>query len=210
MLRRAIFIILIVCLTNCSLPKPDYSLFLTNRPTSILIFQPLNSTASVDAPEKFMSTVSEAVAEQGYYVFPVALVDRLLKENGVITPIEMRQVSRAKLQEIFKADALLDITIEEWGTSYVVFNSTTTVKLHYKLIDLHSGGLLWEYSWTVVDSSNNGSNDFIAVLAGSLVHAISGAAGDPEVGLSYQANNQALMHDQVGLLSGPRAPVDPS
>lgn len=100
-MRNFYYIILILGLTNCASSRPDYSLFYQHKPKTILVIQPLNNTATVDAPEKFMSTITEPIAERGYYVFPVAIADRLLKENGVISPIEMRQISRDKLREIF-------------------------------------------------------------------------------------------------------------
>lgn len=103
------------------------------------------------------------------------------------------------------ADALLDITIEEWGTSYLVINSTTTVKLNYRLVDLHSGQEIWNYTRSASTSGNSSGNGWVGVLAGSLAHAIQSSSGDEEVGISTRLNGAVIPNNGVGLLSGPRA-----
>lgn len=199
------FVVIVLCflITGCA-KKPDYSLFERNKPRVVLIIPPINNTATVDAPEKFLSTVTEPVAEMGYYVIPVAVADRMLKENGVISPVEMRQVSRDKLREIFGADALLDITIEGWGTSYLVVTSTTTVKLRYRLLDLHTGQELWSYEDALFSYSGSSGRNAVGVLVGSLAHAIKATATDEEIELSAYLNNRVLMNNSRGLLKGPR------
>lgn len=197
-------------LSSCSSrPQPDYTRFYDRLPKSILVIAPLNETATVEASDRFMSTISTAVAERGYYVFPLVLVDQMLKENGVVSPIEMRQVSPAKLYEIFGADALLDITIVNWGTSYSVINSTTEVALDYQLFDLGSGELIWSGSGRAVDTPHN-SGDLGEVLAQALVHAVASTMSDKEIDLARAANFDVLHDKRSGLLPGPRLPQNDS
>jgi hypothetical protein len=171
-----------------------------------LVIAPLNETATVEASDKFMSTISTAVAERGYYVFPLVLVDQMLKENGVVSPIEMRQVSPAKLYEIFGADALLDITIVNWGTSYSVINSTTEVALDYQLFDLGSGELIWSGSGRAVDTSQSSGDGLGELVAQALAHAIVNTMSDKEIELAHRANWDVLHDRRSGLLPGPRLP----
>ena len=60
--------------------------------------------------------MTRPLAELGYYVFPVVLVDHFFKENGMPTPGEMVQAPLEKIREIIGADAVLYITLKQYGT----------------------------------------------------------------------------------------------
>ena len=81
----------------------------------------------------------------GYYVLPVAVVDALLKAEGVPLPDLMHAVPLSKLHEVYGADAVLYVTIKHWTTKYVVLNATTTVTLAYRLVDSKTGTSLWQH-----------------------------------------------------------------
>jgi len=78
----------------------DYTAFRESKPRSILVLPPLNNSPDVRATYSFLSTVTQPLAEDGYYVFPVVLVDQTFKENGLINAGEIHEVSLAKLREI--------------------------------------------------------------------------------------------------------------
>jgi hypothetical protein len=197
-------------LSSCAVRQMDYGAYRAHMPKSILIIPPLNETTATNADYKYLSTITEVVAEKGYYVFPLALVDLIFKENGVISPVEMRQVSRDKLREIFGADAILDIRIKSWGTKYLMLSSYTEVTLSFELSDLNSGVSLWSDTITIHDNQNNsGQGDLAGMLIGSLIHAIASKLTEPEIGLARQANIQAL-DSQSGLLPGPRVLIRPN
>jgi len=88
----------------------------------------------------------ETARRGGYYVFPVAVIDQFLKDNGMPTPDEMHTASLAKIREIIGADAVLYVTITEWGQKYQVLQSTTVVHADAKLVDTVTGTTLWEGS----------------------------------------------------------------
>lgn len=208
-LPTILFAVLVV-LSGCSAAaKPDYTLFRERLPKSILVVAPINQTASIEATSQYMPTISSAVAERGYYVFPVLLVDQIFKENGVVSPAEIRQVSAAKLQEVFGADAFMDISISDWGTTYLVIHSQTEVAIEYQLIDLASGEPLWSGSERVIESSQS-SSTWGNAMVDALTHAVSNTAFEKEVDLAQTANFRALHNRSSGLLSGPRAPQDQS
>jgi hypothetical protein len=52
-------------------------------PRSILMLPPLNESTAVEATWGYLSTVTQPLAERGFYVFPVAVIDQFLKENGL-------------------------------------------------------------------------------------------------------------------------------
>jgi curli biogenesis system outer membrane secretion channel CsgG len=59
------------------------------------------------------------------------------------TPGEMHSVSLAKLRKVFGADAVLDVTIEEYGQKYQVLSSTTVVEARANLLNAKIGAILW-------------------------------------------------------------------
>lgn len=204
-MRSACGILAFLGLSACAAP-PDYGPFLDHQPRSILVLPPLNETSEVRASDAFLSTVSTALGECGYYVFPVALVDRMIKENGLPTPGEMHQVPLERLDRVFDADAVLYITIKEWTTRYIILDTTTTVRLAYRLVDVRTGTELWQREQTFRESSSAGAQDPISLILAALVSAVVSAASDPEWSLARRANAGLFHHAQQGLLKGPRHP----
>lgn len=193
----------------CAAPaeEMDRTAYLEHMPHSILVLPPLEETPVAEAPYQWLVSITRPLAEQGYYVFPVALVDLILKENGLPTPGEMHQVSLQKLGEVFGADAVLYVTLKEWGTSYMVLSSQTTVSIQARLVDVKTGAELWRGERTAVQDSNSGNQSGLAgMLVGAIVVQVSASAADPSPGLARRANWE-LVHDGTqGLLVGPRHP----
>src|SRR5471032_3364269 len=131
-------------LGGCVSPKTvDYSAYKQSRPKTILVLPPLNDSPDVKASYSMLSQVTFPLAEAGYYVMPVALVDETFRQNGLTRPNDIQQVSPAKLKDIFGADAALYISVTQYGTRYLVISSETRVTATAKLVDLKSGMTLW-------------------------------------------------------------------
>lgn len=96
----------------------DYTAFKRDQPHSILVLPPVNETSDVAASSSLLSQMTQPLAEAGYYVMPVALMDETFRQNGLTTPAEIEQVSPAKLREIFGADAVLYSKITQYGSVY--------------------------------------------------------------------------------------------
>ena len=61
----------------------DYTALKESAPRSILVIPPMNNSVEVTAPYSFLSTITAPLAESGYYVYPVSVIDSFLKENGL-------------------------------------------------------------------------------------------------------------------------------
>jgi hypothetical protein len=132
-------------LTGCAAPKPyDYTKLHENQPRSILVLPPLNQTPSLQATYGYLTTVTQPIAERGYYVFPVAMVDRFFRENGMPTAWEMHQVPLNKLAEIMGADTVMYVTLKEYGTKYLLLDSASIVRAEARRVDTRTGLLLWQ------------------------------------------------------------------
>lgn len=145
-------------LGGCVAPKTvDYSAYKQARPKTILVLPPLNTSPDVKASYSLLSQVTFPLAEAGYYVLPITLVDETFRQNGLTTPDDIHQAPANKLRDIFGADAALYITVTEYGTRYMVISSETAVTATAKLVDLKSGTTLWTGSARA--SSEEGGNN---------------------------------------------------
>jgi hypothetical protein len=183
----------------------DYSSFRNHRPRSILVLPPLNQTTDVNAPYTYFSTITRPLAECGYYVFPVAVVDAYMQENGLPSPEEMQGVELKKIREIIGADAVLYVTIEEWGQKYIVIQSVTTIKAKAQLIDTVSGDIIWKGTQAVSQGSGGGG-DPIAMLINAAVTQVINKMADFTHDLSRAANNSMVYDAKQGFLAGPYLP----
>jgi len=184
--------------------KVDYGPYRAHMPRSILVLPPLNESTAVDAPYTYLSTVSRPLAECGYYVFPVAVIDAFMKDNGLPTPDEMQNVPLTKIKEVIGADAVLYVTIEDWGQKYQVISSTTIVKARARLVDVATGATLWTGTEQLAQGS--GGNDIISMLVAALITQIVTSMTDPTHQVSRQAATNMVFNQNNGLLFGPRSP----
>jgi hypothetical protein len=191
---------------GCATQQPyDYSAYRAHLPRSILVLPPRNESVEVDATYSYLSTITLPLAEAGYYVFPVAVIDQLLKDNGLPTPDEMHMASLAKIGEIIGADAVLYLTIEEWGQKYQVLSSTTVVNARARLVDVASATTLWEGQAKAVEGSGGGG-DVVAMLIIAAVEQIIESTSDRAHEVARQANAAMIFNPDQGLLYGPRNP----
>jgi hypothetical protein len=168
---RAILLLALASMAACASPEPhDYTLFHEYQPRSVLVLPPLDNSMEVDAAYAYLSTVTRPLAEHGYYVYPVAVVDRMLRDNGLPGPGEMHQVPLQRLGEVFGADAVLFITLYDWGTAYRVLDSATEVTAEASLVDVATGTEIWRKKHTAVYSSSSGQGDLAGMLVGALLN----------------------------------------
>ncbi|WP_353173776.1 DUF799 domain-containing protein [Acinetobacter rudis] len=197
------------CATTATTQK-DMSDFRAHMPRSILVLPPVNDSLDIKAAYSVWSGVTVPIAEAGYYVFPMAVVDSMFKENGVHSGAEAQNIPAKKLQEIFGADAALYIRIKQYGASYQVLQSVSTVAAEAKLIDLKTGTLLWSGSKSLSQSSNNGDSGLIGALVGAVIDQVSNSLSDRSYPLANQVNMMMYTptpsRPGTGLLYGPRSP----
>jgi hypothetical protein len=197
-----------VLLTGCvTAPKVDYSAFRQSHPKSILVLPPLNNTNDIRASASVLSTVTTPIAEAGYYVFPVAVVDQTFKENGLHNAGEIHQTSLEKLQKIFGADAVLYLTVEKYGAVYRVLLSDVTVTVKGELVDARTGVSLWKGSASASSSENqqNGGG-LVGILVSAAINQMVNSIGDSSYPIARMASNR-LFTSPAGLLYGPRSPL---
>ena len=207
--RLAATLIVVAALGACATPASyDYTAFRQNRPLSMLVLPPLNETPEVNASYGVLSQVTMPLAEAGYYVLPVSLMDETFRQNGLNNPAEIHDVSPRKLREIFGADAAVYIKVTRYGTSYVVIGSETRVTAEARIVDLRTGQLLWRGSATASSSEGRGSSrgGLAELLVTAIVTQIVETVGDTSFNYAGIASWRLLSPKTNGVLAGPRSP----
>ncbi|CAH0441533.1 DUF799 domain-containing protein [Ralstonia pseudosolanacearum] len=190
----------------------DYAAFKASKPHSIVVLPPLNQSPDVKATYGMLSQVTMPLAEAGYYVLPVALVDETFRQNGLTTAGDIHGVPVAKLRDIFGADAALYVTIKQYGTKYMLIDSVTVVAADAKLVDLKSGETLWTGHASASSKETGNSVDvnaggIIGVLVSAAVKQIVNTAIDSGYSVAGATSARLLSAGQHGgLLYGPRSP----
>ncbi|UNK63232.1 DUF799 domain-containing protein [Buttiauxella ferragutiae] len=207
-------LIISLLLTGCAKPgqvqTKDYSAFKESKPRSILVLLPKNQSTDVDAGHSLLSVVTYPLAEGGYYVFPVAVVEETFKQNGLSNAEDINAVSTTRLHQIFGADAVLYLNIEKYGTSYQVINSDTRVSASARLVDLRSGKELWTNSATASsdENDNNYNNGLLTMVVSAAIEQIENTVGNKSHEIAGITSARLLnVGSSGGLLYGPRSPV---
>ena len=196
-------------LGGCAAPKTiDYAAFKQSRPKSILVLPPINESPEVQASYSLVSQVTYPLAEAGYYVLPIALVDETFRQNGLTTANDIQAVAPAKLQQIFGADAGLYITITEYGTQYMLISSDTAVTATAKLGDLKTGTTLWTgVARASSEEGNSNAGGIVGMLITAAVKQVINSSTDAAHPIAGVASARLLSAGQrTGILYGPRSP----
>ncbi|WP_347254105.1 DUF799 domain-containing protein [Leminorella grimontii] len=202
-------VIAALLLSGCVQKKTyDYTAFRQSQPKSILVLLPTNESPEVNAGYGVLSQVTLPLAEAGYYVFPVALVENTFKQNGVSNAAEMHAVSPQKLREIFGADAVLYMNVTDYGSSYMVIASDTRVTVSGRLIDIRNGQQLWSGSATASTNENNsGGGNIFGMLISAAINQIGNTLMDKSYDMAGIADARLLSAGRPsGILYGPRSP----
>jgi len=195
------------CATQKAAPF-DYSAFKAAKPASIVVLPPVNNSPEVVAPYSVLAQVSYPLAEAGYYVLPVALVDETFKQNGLTTAADIHAVSTGKLRQIFGADAALYVTIKDYGSSYTVVRSDIIVTASARLVDLKTGAELWNgtASASSAEQNNNSGGGLVGALVAAAVKQIIASTTDASHPIAGVASQRLLAAGRYnGMLYGPRS-----
>ncbi|WP_175887676.1 DUF799 domain-containing protein [Burkholderia contaminans] len=202
---------LVALLSACAQPvkRPDYTAFKKSQPRSILVLPPLNETSEVDATYGMLSQMTLPLAESGYYVVPVAVMDETFKQNGLTNAAEIQETPPAKLREIFGADAALYTKVSQYGTVYRIIASATVVSASAKLVDLRTGDVLWQGRASAAsdEGGNNGGGGLIGMLVVAAVKQIANTLMDQSHDVAAFTSGRLLTAGPpTGLLYGPHSP----
>lgn len=212
---KLLSVLSIVALLSACAPtvsRPDYAAFKKSQPRAILVLPPVNETSDVAATYGMLSQMTQPLAEAGYYVVPVAVMDETFKQNGLTNAEEIQGVPATKLREIFGADAALYTTVSQYGSVYRVVDSKTVVNASAKLVDLKTGDVLWQGTGSatgdeVGTSVNVGGFGIVGMLVQAAVKQVAHSLADEAHDVAGLTSQRLLSAGPPnGLLYGPRSP----
>lgn len=198
-------------LAGCATPPApyDYRAFIEAKPATLLVLPPLNDTADIKATPGVWAHATRPLAEAGYYVLPITLVDETFRQNGLQTAADVHEVAPQKLRDYFGADAAVYLRVKQYGSTYAVLTSETRVAVEAKIIDLRSGLTLWEGKAMATSAEQNQQNQggLAGLLIAALVKQVMASATDSVLTWAAIADDRLLgARRPNGVLPGPRAP----
>jgi hypothetical protein len=200
---------IVMLFAGCAVPNKqvDYAAFKAARPRSIVVLPPLNESPDIKATYAMLSQATYPLAESGYYVLPVALVDETFRQNGLTVPGDIHTVPVPKLREIFGADAALYVTVTDYGSRYQVVSSVTRVAANAKLVDLKSGDVLWSGTAVAAKDSGNSGGGLVGMLITAAISQAVNHLSDASYPVAGMTSVRLLSAGtQGGILYGPRSP----
>jgi len=117
---------------------------------------------------------------------------------------EMHQAPLHKIREIFGADAVLYVTLKEYGSKYRVLSSATTVVARCKLVDSATEIVLWDGTVEAQENSGSSGNILGDLIAAAVMQVINQSDDYAHV-VAREANSHFAVKDH-GLLYGPYHP----
>ncbi len=198
-------------LSGCATRAPahDYTAFMKAKPATLLVLPPLNDSPEVTATPGVWAHATRPLAEAGYYVLPITLVDETFRQNGVSSANDAQAIPLEKLRDFFGADAAVYLKVKQYGTSYVVVSSETRVTVEGHIVDLRTGETLWKGVATASSSEQQQQSQggLVGLLVTALVKQIVSTATDEAYKYANLAGYRLLNASRYnGVLPGPRAP----
>lgn len=168
----------------------------SEKPVTILVLPAINHSTAADAPILYSSTINEPLSNAGFYVLPIEVTNRFLRNEGFSEGEQLLEVPPQKYAEYFGADAVLYVTIEKWDTNYYVIGGDVTVAISYSLKSTKTGETLWAYNGQqVLDTSGN---DNSGTLLGALIAAAVTTSMQDYVPIARNVNINALRNIPFG------------
>ncbi len=199
-MRIWFYLLIVWLLQACAAPQHlDLDAFNAHPPRSIVVVPVVNESPEVTANSILITTITQPLAERGYYVFPVYLTDMILRDFGLVEAGHIHLLPAERFYELFGADAVLFVTIKDWSSKYLVLASSVAVEMEYALKDTRTGTLLWHNQQTVAQSS--GGSDPIGMAISAALNALL----TDYLPLARQANYLAFQPPK-GLPAGPYHP----
>jgi hypothetical protein len=148
------------------------------RPLSIAVMPPINTTTNVEAKEFFYMTLLRTLCENGYYVLPPFLCLELYKTESAYDAEMYATAPLNKFRTVLGADAALFTYITKWEKS--ALGGTVTVTIEYVLRSTVTNETIFQRKGTIVydTSSKSSTNSLFGSLVDLAVTAISTALAD--------------------------------
>ena len=163
---------------GCATPeKKTAGRFLQRENIRIAIVPASNSTQEVSAPIVLDKIWEEHLVENKFIVTNADAVVTYASASGVQLT-DLPSMSTAALGKDLNVDYIMFNEIVDWGNSYKVIASRTTVACRSRLVEASTGATIWANDWLKIDDSSDGGGGLIGAVVGAAVHSIVGSMAD--------------------------------
>ena len=193
-------LMLFSCSTNVIINKNEaFPKMYEEKPLSILVLPPLNSSTAVESKEYYLTTIAEPLSLSGFYVMPIEIVNQIMKDEGINDSSEFLNLNPKIFNEHFGSDAILFTEIVKWDTSYAVISGSVTVQIMFLLKSSYTGEVLWSYNEqvTVDTTGDNDVGGSMGLILALVETAIKTAVQD-YIPIAKQVNNIAISTIPLG------------
>lgn len=121
-------------------------------PRTILVLAPHNATDAPGADLICHARIARPLTEHGYWVVPVGKARELASSLASRTDLTRDDELRTALHRASAADAILQVTVEDWDRDYLLFDDVASVAGRMRLVDAASGRELWAAGYGEKDS----------------------------------------------------------
>ena len=183
-MRKSLYVMVLAVValvaTSCSTTKTtkgmQYSKLYDEKPVVLLIMPPINNTTNVEAKDLFFTSVSEPLAEAGYYVLPPLMAMDVLRNESAYDAELFIDAPLGQFKEYFGADAVVFSVIDSWKKVVTGINT----KITYIVKSTSTNEVLFERTCnlTLDYTGNNTSGGLLGALIDVAVAAIETAATD--------------------------------
>ena len=153
------------CAMNTTTKGQAYPEMYNEKPIAILVVPAINHSTAADAPILYESTINEPLSNAGFYVLPMEVTNRFLRNEGFSEGEALKDIPPQKFAEPFGADAVLYVTIEKWDTNYYVIGGNVTVGASFLMKSCKTGETLWSYRDEIpVNTSGDSGGGLLVAL----------------------------------------------
>ncbi len=157
--------------TNTSTKGQVYPEMYNEKPIAILVVPAINHSTAADAPILYESTINEPLSNAGFYVLPIEITNRFLRNEGFSEGETLKDIPPQKFAEPFGADAVLYVTIDKWDTNYYVIGGNVVVGVTFLLKSSKTGATLWSYQDEIpVDTSGDDSGGLLGLIISTAIN----------------------------------------
>jgi len=197
--------LVVLAFSSCGTTKKQtkaemYGAMYGQHPLSIAVMPPINKTNNVEAKEYLYFTLSQPLAEKGYYVMPSFLTMEMFKSESAYDAELYKDGNLKKFKDVLGADAVLFTTITKWEKAAAASN--VNVEIEYALKSTSDNKELFRRKGNITyDASlNTSGGGLFGALVGLAANAINTAA-TPHVKVARAANFYTISDMPAGQYS---------
>lgn len=144
LISKFLYFIIIILLFNCCALKPKYIISNYSPPLNTAVLPFSNQTADLDGPILLRYLFSKKLQDKGYNVKSLEETDNILKNEGITSAGQLPTITHSELGKVLNVDAVFYGNVFEFNYVTLGIYYKRSVRANFKLVDTHSGELLWE------------------------------------------------------------------